>query len=229
MEYVYLRDGEAGKEGTYSEGASFAIEDGEAVLTLNNYEGGMIAVDSGNLTIRLEEGSFNSITPADKQNGIVISDSLTIEGNGTLTMEAGDDGSGVGMEVAYGDLTIQDQVNLFVKSGSVDGATWGIRVDAGNIKIINSKVEVQIEQTGMHGMAIVASTDMYSKETYGTKGEIILEQCEVVEGGRVAEWYADVGGTSKVVGGRSFTESTISVTDYLEGVSEYVRIEPKAE
>lgn len=231
MECIYLKDGEAGKEGTYSEGASFAIEDGEAVLTLNNYDGGMIVPGNGNLTIRLVEGSFNSITAADKQNGIITKDNLTIEGNGILSMKAGDSGSGVGIQVAYGDLTIQDQVNMFVKSGFVDRATWGIHVEAGDIKITNSKVEVQIAETGVYGMAIVAGTDKYNVDTFGAKGEILLEQCEIVEGGMVAGWYTDYDGDGidESLLGRTIGESKISIEDeHLAGVSEYVRIEPQS-
>lgn len=220
---VRLYDGDSGKEGEYTEGASFAIKDGVATLTLDNFHGGFIYSGySGALTIELVEGSENSVTAAPDDEGIVVNGKLTIQGNGSLSISAGDDGSGMGI-YAIGNLTIQDHVHMYVKAGEIDSGnpTVAIGVMFGDIKIANSKVEAQAGSIGAD-MAICAYTD-YNFE----HGNIELEGVNIVEGGQLCEMiyrYEDMEHTYA----RSFgnAEKIFASEDgSIDGISKYVRIE----
>lgn len=232
MDYTFLKDGEKGEEGSYCEGASFAIEDGTAVLTLDNFNGGMILAGNGSLTIRLAEGSVNNIVGADKADYeccIIANGSLIIEGNGSLSMKAGDSGSGCVLRT-YGSMTVQDQVKMFAKTGQTDNSTYGIFVEKGDFKVIDSHVEVQVAQSELNSPAILVSprSRVENNNLVYDNGKIILEKCEIVAGGHVEEYSIEVEGI-EYFGGSSITEDGISCEDLLKGCAEYVKIVPKAE
>ena len=232
MDYTFLKDGEKGEAGTYCEGASFAIENGTAVLTLNNFNGGMILAGNGSLTIRLAEGSVNNIVGADKAEYeccVVAKGSLIIEGNGSLSMKAGDRGGG-NVISTHGSMTVQDRVKMFAKTGATDNWTCGISVEKGDFKVVNSHVEVQVAQTGLNSPAILVSpkSRVENNNIVYDNGKILLEQCEIVEGGNAEEYSFEMEGI-EYFGGSSITEMGIRCEESLEGCSEYVRIEPKAE
>lgn len=220
---VRLYDGDSGKEGEYSEGASFAIKNGVATLTLDNFHGGFIYSGySGALTIELAEGSENSITAAPDDEGIVVNGKLTIQGNGSLSVKAGDDGSGMGI-YAIGNLTVQDQVHMYVKAGETDSrhTTIAIGVTCGDIKIANARVEAQVGAGGQN-MAICAYTD-YDFE----HAAIELEGVNVAEGGQVCDIVYRNGEMEQVYA-RSFGNAEkipVSEDGSMEGISNYVRIE----
>lgn len=220
---VRLYDGDSGKKGEYTEGASFAIKNGTAILTLDNFHGGFIYSGySGALTIELAEGSENSITAAPDDEGIIVNGKLTIQGNGSLSIKAGDDGSGMGI-YAIGNLTIQDRVHMYVEAGEIDSGntTVAIGVTCGDIKIANSKVEAKVGSSGSN-MAICAYTD-YNFE----HGNIELEGVNIAEGGQICEMvyrYEDMECTYAESFGNA--EKIFASEDgSMEGISKYVRIE----
>lgn len=224
MHSVRLEDGDSGVKGEYSEGASFSIENGVAVLTLDNYQGGMIEAGGyGSLIIRLKEGSVNSIDAAEENEGIACRGSLVIEGNGSLSVKSGDDQRCVGIWV-YGDLTIQDGVKLFVKGGiSETQPSHSMFVQNGDIKISDSDVEIQVGKMNSNSSTIIAIVDIYQEH-----GKIILENCTIKEGGKIEPIMAKYQGKEYFYGQSIGKQGTINLEfekQKFTGSAEYVRIE----
>lgn len=178
-----LLDGKSTPADSDYAGASFALEDGEAVLTLNGYTGGGIYSNQyANLTIRLVNGSTNTITAAD-YNGIQIIGKLVIEGEGELIVTGGvkgdtlsDDSPVTGMGIMSRGLEIKNGAKVSASAGSVPG--WvGMGVCCSDLKIHNASLEASNGGEDMRGVALWVSSESAP----------VLEGASIEEGGDIVE------------------------------------------
>ncbi len=218
---------EPGKEASedFAKGISMRQENGESILTLNGCNVGSIEVEEyAALTIELAEGSENMLSAERGKDAISTYGNLTIRGNGTLYANGSDyykknDGNGwVGDGIyVYGNLAIKEHANVQAKCGTAKTmGGLGVRVHSGNITVDGSKLYAYAPVAGVGGTGLIAWDD-------GTKtcGQIILNGCQVTEGGQIA--YFDIEGSF----GTTVAPGTVSVSEegYLENVAEVVRIE----
>ncbi len=223
-------------------GVTFEQVDGKSILTLDNCDIGAIVVEEfASLTIEVKEGTNNYITGAKGKDGIYTSGNLTITGAGILNVFGSDtysyregDASYVGYGICtYGNLTLDNHVQVIAKSGESAGKPMvGILIDNGNLIINESKLEVfAVPQTedAVGGAGILLY--QYGMEQYG---KLELTNAVIAEGGQmvpIMESETDstlygygIGSEAVIV---MTTDELLGEFEGYSGASLYVRIEPQ--
>lgn len=229
-EIIYV--GEEPKE-EFLSGVKLVEENGETVLILDNCNiGGISAQEYAALTIRLADGSENTVTGNRGLDGIASSGNLTITGNGTLHITGSDHystgegdhnyiGSGIWV---LGNLTIENQVKMDVKAGtSKSYAMVGIQVYSGNLTVKDCRVEAVGSSENVAGAAVLVTNYDMREDA----GKLTLEQAQIAEGGSPVE-LKDEDGSVYGMGIGTGDISYDEITNGYVNAAAYVRIEPAA-
>lgn len=174
-------------------GVTFKQVDGKSVLLLDNCDIGSVEVeDYAALTIELAEGSENKIAGARGMCGISTNGKLTIKGSGKLSVFGSDyfsrmDGAGSGTWIGeglniWGDLSIEENPQIYVKGGNGKGDTftYGAFI-TGNLKASGGMLEIVSGESEQYLAPALLVSSIYE----GRGGEILLEGVNVTGGGQI--------------------------------------------
>ena len=202
-------------------GVTFKQVDGKSVLVLDNCDIGSIEVeDYAALTIELAEGSDNKITGARGRKGIDSNGSLTIRGDGKLSVFGSDyyggivaDGSnrrvGSGLGI-WGSLTIEENAKVYVRAGSGQGdyIAEGVQVSNGNLTVSDGCMLEAV--AGESEGYIVPALLVHWGYDESRGGQIVLNNVNITGGGTIVPIVyrgtdEDMGESYETVGGSSIS------------------------
>lgn len=178
-------------------GVTFKKSGGKSVLVLDNCDIGSVEVSEyAALTIELAEGSENKISGARGRDGIRTNGSLTIKGNGKLSVFGADyfsidDGANAGSSIGSGlfiggNLNIEENAGVYAKSGNGKGDyAIGVYVYGGNITASGGMLEAVAGESEDYQVPaiLVDCLDGISDESRG--GQIVLNNIKITGGGAI--------------------------------------------
>lgn len=193
-------------------GVEFKNVDGKSVLVLNNCDIGSIETEEwAALTIELAAGSENKVTGGRGRSGIYTSGSLTIRGNGQLSIVGSDYYSlsegrtmrGVGEGIyTSGTLTIEGNPHIYAKGGKgkSDYYASGVTVWNGDLNMSGGMLEAVAGETEEAYQVPALLVEWSYDENRG--GKIQLENLRVTGGGdavpAISRWTnEDTGATEE--------------------------------